>query len=68
MANENIVAKDGRFRIVCLAPDVCLTPSKNGVPVPYPITHQLDQSQHCSPNVFLQESRFICTTRVTWTT
>lgn len=54
MANENIVAKEGRFRVVSLAPDVCLTPSKNGVPVPYPITHQLDQSQHCSPNVFLQ--------------
>lgn len=54
MADENIVAKDGRFRVVSLAPDVCLTPSKKGVPVPYPITHQLDQSQQCSPNVFLQ--------------
>ena len=43
MADENIVAKDGRFRVVSLAPDVCLTPSKKGVPVPYPITHQLDQ-------------------------
>lgn len=54
MADENIVAKDGRFRIVSLTPDVCLTPSKKGLPVPYPITHQLDQSQQCSPNVFLQ--------------
>ena len=54
MADENIVSKDGRFRIVFLTPDVCLTPTKNGTPVPYPITHQLDQSQQCSPNVFLQ--------------
>lgn len=54
MADENIVAKDARFRLVSLAPDVCITPSKKGVPVPYPITHTMDQSQQCSPNVFLQ--------------
>lgn len=54
MAEENIVSKDSRFRIVFLTPDVCLTPTKNGTPVPYPITHQLDQSEQCSPNVFLQ--------------
>lgn len=54
MADENIVAQDARFRLVSLAPDVCLTPSKQGSPVPYPITHTMDQSQQCSPNVFLQ--------------
>lgn len=54
MADENIVAKDARFRIVSLCPDVCITPSKKGKPVPYPITHQLDQACQCSPNVFLQ--------------
>lgn len=54
MANENIVAKDSRFRLVSLAPDVCITPSGQGSPVPYPITHTMDQSQQCSPNVFLQ--------------
>ena len=54
MADENIVSKDGRFRLVSLAPDVCITPSKKGSPVPYPITHTMDQSQQCSPNVFLQ--------------
>ena len=43
-----------QFRLVSLAPDVCLTPSKQGVPVPYPITHTMDKSQHCSPNVFFQ--------------
>ena len=54
MADENIVAQDARFRLVSLAPDVCITPSKKGKPVPYPITHTMDQSLQCSPNVFLQ--------------
>lgn len=54
MADENIVSKDSRFRITSLAPDVCLTPGKSGYPVPYPITHTMDQSLQCSPNVFLQ--------------
>jgi hypothetical protein len=57
MADENIVSKDSRFRITSLCPDVCFTPKKpnKGIPVPYPITHQLDQSMQCSPNVFLQD-------------
>lgn len=54
MADENIVSKDARFRITNLAPDVCLTPGKSGYPIPYPITHSMDQSLQCSPNVFLQ--------------
>ena len=54
VAEENIVSKDKRFRIVSLTPDVCLTPDRKGCPVPYPITHLLDQSEQCSPNVFLQ--------------
>ena len=54
VAEENIVSKDKRFRIVSLTPDVCLTPDRAGYPVPYPITHLLDQSEQCSPNVFLQ--------------
>ena len=54
MADENIVSKDQRFKIVFLAPDVCLTPGKTGYPIPYPIMHALDQSENCSPNVFLQ--------------
>lgn len=55
MADENIVAQDARFRLVSLAPDVCITPSKKGKPVPYPITHTMDQSRQCSPSVFLQD-------------
>jgi hypothetical protein len=54
MADENIVAQDARFRLTSLTPDVCKTPSKKGKPVPYVITHTLDQSQQCSPNVYLQ--------------
>jgi hypothetical protein len=55
MADENIVSKDKRFKLVNLAPDVCLTPGKTGYPIPYPITHKMDQSKQCSPNVFLQD-------------
>ena len=55
MANEAATAKDGQFVLVSLLPDVCMTPSKSeGVPVPYPITHKMDQSQQCSPNVFFR--------------
>ena len=54
MADENIVAKDARFRITSLAPDVCLTPGKSGYPIPYPITHKMDQSENCSPNVYFR--------------
>lgn len=54
MANENITAKDDRFMMVCLAPDVCLTPGKSGYPVPYMIVDTLESSKQCSPNVFLQ--------------
>mgnify|MGYP002620683234 CR=1 FL=1 len=55
MADEHIVAKDAQFRLVSLAPDVCITPrKKKGKPVPYPITHTMDNSQQCSPNVFMQ--------------
>ncbi len=52
MAIETATAKDRQFKLVSLYPDVCLTPDKKGVPVPYPITHTMDQSQQCSPNVF----------------
>ena len=46
--------KDGQFVITCLTPDVCLTPMGSSVvPVPYPITHTMDTSRQCSPNVFM---------------
>jgi len=54
MADEAATAKDKRFRLVSLLPDVCKTPGKKGKPIPYPITHSMDQSAQCSPNVFFR--------------
>ena len=42
MANETAAAQDAQFRLVSLAPDVCLTPGKQGVPVPYPLNFLFD--------------------------
>jgi hypothetical protein len=44
--------QEGKFMVVCIAPDVCLTPP---VPVPYQIVAFLDNSMNVSPNV-----RFTC--------
>ena len=33
---------------------MCLTPTKSGYPVPYVITHKMDQSEQVSPNVFFR--------------
>ncbi len=54
MAHEAATARDAQFILVSLLPDVCLTPSKSGYPVPYAITHKMDQSEQCSPNVFFR--------------
>ena len=54
MANEAATAKDAQFVLINLLPDVCLTPSKSGYPVPYVITHKMDQSEQCSSNVFFR--------------
>lgn len=54
MADEAAVAKDGQFILISKTPDVCLTPSKKGSPVPYPVMHTMDQSVRCSPNVFFR--------------
>ncbi|WP_280191006.1 DUF4150 domain-containing protein [Delftia sp. PS-11] len=52
MAQEMGTAKDSQFVLISTLPDVCLTPDRKGVPVPYPIMHSMDQSEQCSPNVF----------------
>ena len=54
MANEAATAKDAQFVLISILPDVCLTPTKSGYPVPYVITHKMDQSEQCSPNVFFR--------------
>ena len=54
MANEAATAKDSQFVLICIAPDVCFTPKKPGYPIPYPITHKMDQSEQVSPNVYFK--------------
>ena len=54
MPNEAATAKHAPFVLISILPDVCLTPSKSGYPVPYVITHKMDQSEQCSPNVFFR--------------
>ena len=54
MAHEAATAQDAQFVLVNLLPDICLTPAKSGYPVPYVITHQMDQSEQCSPSVFFR--------------
>jgi len=55
MALMQALAQDGDFVLVCMAPDVCFTPSKPYAPTPYPITHKLDQSKKVSTNVFFND-------------
>lgn len=56
MADERFTAKDSDYVLVCMAPDVCLTPLGNSlVPIPYPITHDMGKSAQCSVNVFVND-------------
>lgn len=57
MANELLTSKDSKYVLVSLAPDVCFTGTKarQGPPVPFPITHKMDQSENCSDNVFVND-------------
>lgn len=54
MATEKATGQDAQYMLISIAPDVCITPGKKGVPVPYVIVHTMDQSQQCSPNVFFE--------------
>lgn len=57
MADERLTGRDARYVLISMAPDVCHTGSKKkkGKPVPFPITHQMDQSEQCSGNVFVND-------------
>ena len=56
MADERATAKDAAYVLVSMPPDVCLTPiGPYVVPIPYPITHKMDQSAQCSRNVFFND-------------
>ena len=53
MADEHLTAKDARFVLISMPPDVCWTPiGDKQVPLPYAITHRMDQSQQCSDDVY----------------
>ena len=52
MADEHLTAKDARFVLVSIVPDVCWTPSKSGYPVPYMISHDMSLSEQCSADVY----------------
>lgn len=55
MALEAGTAKDKQFLVICMAPDVCLTPGKPGYPIPYPILHKFSDSKRVSKNVFFNK-------------
>ena len=56
MADERLTAKDSAFTLVCMAPDVCLTPVGNAiVPIPYPITHDMGAASQLSKDVFVND-------------
>ncbi len=56
MADEQITTKNSQFMLVSMAPDVCLTPvGSSVVPIPYPISHTMDQAEQCSKNVFAND-------------
>lgn len=56
MADERITAKDGDFMLISMTPDVCWTPMGSSVvPIPYAVSHTMDQSEQCSDNVFVND-------------
>ena len=57
MADERITAQDEAYVIVCMVPDVCFTGTKKskGYPLPFVISHKMDQSEQCSDNVFVND-------------
>jgi hypothetical protein len=57
MALNPALAKDDDFMLICVAPDVCFTPSKPYAPTPYPIVHKLGKSKGVSKNVYFREKK-----------
>ena len=54
MADNLAARKDGKWRIVFLAPDFCLTPG-SPTPVPYPVTSDLGMSKNVITSVRLNK-------------
>jgi hypothetical protein len=55
MAINAGTAKNKKFKIICVAPDVCFTPKKPMYPIPYPIMHNFDKAKKVSNNVFFNK-------------
>ncbi|MDK2126011.1 PAAR-like domain-containing protein [Parachitinimonas caeni] len=54
MAENYVSRKDGMWRVMCIAPDVCLTPvGSSVVPIPYQVTSQLSGSTSVTRRVFV---------------
>ena len=54
MSSEKITCKDSDYTLNSMAPDVCKTPvGSSMVPLPYPITHNMGESENCSSNVYV---------------
>ena len=52
MSSDRAVPKAGEAIVVCITPDVCLTPQGAAmVPVPYTITSRFDLAQNTAPQV-----------------
>jgi len=57
MAKQFAARKDGDYKVISMAPDVCLTPiGSSQVPVPYPITIALNSSNNESKNVHFNDN------------
>jgi hypothetical protein len=57
MALNPALAQDDDYMLICVAPDVCFTPSKPYAPTPYPIVHKLGQSKGVSKNVYFRDKK-----------
>lgn len=52
MADDFIARKNGTWKIICIAPDVCKTPmGPSVVPIPYPVFANLSTSKKISGDV-----------------
>lgn len=52
MANNYIARKNGAWKVVCIAPDMCKTPvGPSTPPVPYPVVAYLSSSESIVRNV-----------------
>jgi len=60
MADDYMARKQGGWRVVCIAPDVCKTPMGSSIPpVPYPVTAQLKSATGIARSVRVNGSPLV---------